>query len=231
MACKCLTTIPVSVGCPHWLGKEIVLFTSFDKYDLINLFHSLVLSCKTAFGFLAVQIHFTECQHWVTSSCFGGNVQLYDSNVGRLLTTSLEIQLAQMYGAARKNNHLIIKQMRVQQQSNGRDCGLFAIAYAFHASLGDDLTKLNFNCNQMRQHLINCFDQGMLSPFPVSRVKTSRRCAARQYCISLFCSCFLPKSYSRSMVECYVCETLYHDTCVTTNSNQEPWICSECCMD
>jgi hypothetical protein len=178
----------------------------------------------------AVQIHFTGSQHWVTSTCFGGNVQLYDSNVGFLLTTSLEIQLAQLYGAARKNNQLLIKQMPVQQQSNGRDCGLFAIAYAFHAALGNDLTELNFNCSQMRQHVTNCFEQGMLSPFPVSRIQTSRRCAARQYQISLFCSCLLPKSYSRSMVECYVCETLYHDTCVTTSPNQEHFICNECCL-
>ena len=72
-------------------------------------------------------------------SLFGGQIRLCDSCVTTALTKSLNAQLKQIYGGkAEKNGSLIVNEMSVQQQENSYDCGLFAIAFAFHLAQGDD---------------------------------------------------------------------------------------------
>ena len=44
-------------------------------------------------------------------------------------------------------------------------CGLFAIAFAYHAARGDDLSKIKFHQEKMRQHLVQCFIKKRLEPF------------------------------------------------------------------
>ena len=41
----------------------------------------------------------------------------------------------------------------VQQQKGAIDCGLFAIAFAYHLAAGEDPEKLFFHQNKMRLHL------------------------------------------------------------------------------
>ena len=97
----------------------------------------------------AIQIHFTGSHHWVTSTCFGKQVRLYDSNAGLHLSPCMETQLAQIHQLAHKDNILMVEQMPVQQQQNGKDCRLYSIAYAFHAALGDDVTITHFDISKM----------------------------------------------------------------------------------
>ncbi len=54
----------------------------------------------------------------------------------------------------------------MQQQSGGVDCGVFAIANAYHAERGDTVEMLQFDQARMRQHLIQCFEKQQFSPFP-----------------------------------------------------------------
>ena len=108
----------------------------------------------------------------------------------------------------------MVEQMPEQQQQNGKDCGLFAIAYAFHAALGDDVTIMHFDISKMRQHLIYCLDREELSPFPMEEDKPLQTCDRNHFYISLHCRCLLPKTHGK-MVECNICENLYHDRCVT----------------
>ena len=51
-------------------------------------------------------------------------------------------------------------------QQGETDCGLFAIAFAYHAARGDDLSKIKFHQEKMRQHLVQCFIKKRLEPFP-----------------------------------------------------------------
>ena len=54
----------------------------------------------------------------------------------------------------------------VQQQRGVTDCGLFAIAFAFHLASGNDVSTLMFDQKLMRKHLLNCFEKKKLLPFP-----------------------------------------------------------------
>lgn len=128
---------------------------------------------------VGIQIHFTGQAHWVTSAYIGGHVCLYDSYVSAVLTKSLKTQLKLVYqGKADKNGSLIVNEMPVQQQENSYDCGLFAIAFAFHLAQGDEPSALNFDCQKMRQHLVACFENEVMSSFPM-KVKGSSVCAKR----------------------------------------------------
>ena len=63
--------------------------------------------------------------------------------------------------------------MNNQKQQGFRDCGLFAIANATSLCFGDDPTFLEFEKNEMRQHMLDCIEKGQMTPFPhnVSDVK------------------------------------------------------------
>ena len=126
----------------------------------------------------SIQIHHTGKFHWVTSSSIGGNVQVYDSMFeGGELSSSLQIQLAQIYmtlikeedGNEEEGNgykYLELKVPALQVQSGGKDCGVFAIAFAYHAAKGDDLRKMRFHQERLRPHLVQCFKKKHLESFP-----------------------------------------------------------------
>ena len=92
----------------------------------------------------------------MVSVYIGGNVYLYDSCVNTALTKSLKLQRKQLY--YRDGSLLIVQEIPVHQQENC-DCGVFAIAFAFHLAQGDDPSALNFDCTTMRQHLVKCFEK------------------------------------------------------------------------
>ena len=121
----------------------------------------------------------------MTSFYTGGEVQLYDSFASDGLTSSLEQQLAQMYEPAAKEGNLTVMQMPVHQQSNARDCGVYSIAYAYHAAVGDDIPSLNFDHTKIRSHLISCFDREELSRFPVREGLPLNNCSKKQLTIHL----------------------------------------------
>ena len=49
-------------------------------------------------------------------------------------------------------SHLMVNVPPVQQQGGVNDCGVFAIAFALHKLLGDNLENIEFDQCQMRDH-------------------------------------------------------------------------------
>ena len=94
-------------------------------------------------------------------------MRLYDSSVSCKLSSSLKKQLKQIYQAAVENGHLKVTEMPVQQQLNATDCGIFSIAFAYHLAIGDELSNLDFSDEDMRQHLLECFNSEELRFFPL----------------------------------------------------------------
>ena len=78
------------------------------------------------------------------------------------------IQIASLLKSERPS--ISIKKISTQQQSGFLDCGLFAIAYSLEACLGTTRTvKQKFDQKKMRQHLINCLENNLLTPFPKTK--------------------------------------------------------------
>ena len=55
-----------------------------------------------------------------------------------------------------------------QQQTGGADCGVFAIAFAYHAARGTFIADLHFEQKNIRAHLNQCLEEGEFSPFPLA---------------------------------------------------------------
>ena len=64
------------------------------------------------------------------------------------------MQICQIYQSSVVNGSIQVAIVAVQQQSGSTECGVTAIANAYHALCGDDLAKLKFaEVDSMRKHL------------------------------------------------------------------------------
>ena len=112
-----------------------------------------------------VQIHHTRGNHWVLSSTNDGDeVNLYDSMYDNI-TADLYKQLQQIYKVD-QDNKVVYRLPDIQKQRGSRDCGLFVVAFAIELCEGNDPTDAQFQQRNMRKHLLNCFEEGRLVPFP-----------------------------------------------------------------
>ncbi len=105
----------------------------------------------------------------------------------------------------------------IQQQSSGsNNCGLFAIAAAYHTLQGDNLDTITLNVDKMRPHLVRCFENEKLRRFLKSKEGSSRRKRPERFSsilITIYCPYLRPDSYDE-MVQCDTCNVLYHYKCV-----------------
>lgn len=149
------------------------------------------------------------------------------------LNSSIKIQLSQIY----KNDTAKVVQVkipRVQQQPNGIDCGLFAIANVVEFCLAPDSfnTRIVYDVSKMRQHLIECLENGTLSAFPKEkergRVKlNSITCKVVK--IPVWCHCKMPE-FIDNMICCEnrKCKTWFHRKCVGLKASVSEWRCPSC---
>uniref|UniRef100_A0A1B8Y9J4 Uncharacterized protein n=1 Tax=Xenopus tropicalis TaxID=8364 RepID=A0A1B8Y9J4_XENTR len=111
----------------------------------------------------SVQIHFDSTrQHWLTSCFRHDHVEIADSLNTANLPKTVKKQVIECYG---KLTVITIKRLNVDQQRNGRDCGVYAIANAFEFLSNRDPT-CRYNQTRMRQHLIECLERGEITAFP-----------------------------------------------------------------
>lgn len=112
-----------------------------------------------------VQILHTGSDHWVCVSSVGcqpGIVHLFDSLYNNVILSEVEEQIQDMLGG--KLGDLVY--VPTQQQSNGSDCGVFAIATATCLTFGEDPTHMTIDVSRMRPHLATCLRNGKIDMFP-----------------------------------------------------------------
>ena len=190
------------------------LFTAFFKQN--SLFPT------------AVQIHFVpDRNHWVTSSYSVSHVKLYDSLFNDNLTPSLEAQLVQLYRPAIEGGVLLVTAESVQQQTGANDCRVFCIMFAFYAARALDVSHLQVNQQDMREHLSQCFELQELTPFPPTK-RSVYMSQVKHFEIRVYCACMLPASYDTEMIMCDQCAEWYHCKCVSISSPPDSWLCTKC---
>ena len=112
-----------------------------------------------------IQILHTGNSHWVCVSSIGcpeGQINLYDS-LYNIIATEVEEQMKSLLGG--KESKIIVAP--VQQQGNGSDCGVFAIAFATCLVHLVGPVTVDFDIPKTRPHLISCFKSRFLHLFPV----------------------------------------------------------------
>ena len=168
----------------------------------------------------ACQILHTNADHWVVSFLTeDGNIYLFDS-LGTerpdrmVITPSLQIQLAILYGKNRKSIPVIVPD--TQRQNNGTDCGMFAIAHMFEFCLKENICpNVIFDTTKMRKHLVSCFETGSIIEFPKTTkvLNLRKKKAPKTFEIDLFCICNLPECLD-NVVQCEMCNEWFHKQCV-----------------
>ena len=113
----------------------------------------------------------------------------------------------------------------VQQQSGYDDCGVFAISFAVHRALEENVSSLKINQKQMRKHLDECLRDNPFKAFP--HRSYARRWKKLKYKdILLYCNCNMPETFG-NMVECELCKGWYHQKCIGYTCRSH-WICNSC---
>ena len=159
-----------------------------------------------------------ENNHWVTVSSPTESatsvVYLYDSLQKESLNKNLVKQIARLRKSEDAELRIISK--AVQQQGNGYDCGIFAIAFATDIAYNHKPEQRTYNQSVMRKHLLAQLENKTMTPFPqqTKRVKRRKEVTHR---FPLYCKCrvsFLeddPKEDKRFfMAFCSVCREWYH---------------------
>ena len=186
----------------------------------------------------SVQIHFTGKNHWAASfqKHKDGPVYVMDSMCGKgNLTTSMKVQLAEIYGVGKEKIHSVIPTFN--QQRNSFDCGVFAIAnaveFCFNNFEGIEGNKINcvFDHDKLRSHLITCVVNGNLTPFPKRLHTRPARFEFHNVTVSKFCKCDLPDCLE-DLVGCdnVACSKWFHFSCAEgfTGDVNATWYCPAC---
>ena len=110
---------------------------------------------------------------------------------------------------------LTILSKSVQQQGNGVDCGVYAIAFTTSLVYGSNPEKESYD-KKIRPHLVECLKIGKLTPFPTITGEVVR-CDTATSNVELYCLCrvpYAPPTDERyEMAQCNQCKEWFHRVC------------------
>ena len=112
-----------------------------------------------------VQLLHTGQDHWVCVSSIGcppGTVILFDSLYHDIISQKVEDQVKDLLADSFQK----LEYAPCQQQTNGSDCGVFAIVFATSLVLGSTPQDMTFDIAKMRPHLVACLRAGAMTQFP-----------------------------------------------------------------
>ena len=190
-----------------------------------------------------IQIFHVGSLHWICvantlpNKMTNQNHFIYDSLCGKKLNRDTIEQISSYSFCS--NDELSMNIMPVQQQRNGTDCGLFAIAFATSLAYGDDPTELLYDDNQLCRHLLYCLKKENMERFPSKPPKTRAiRCKKQVDAVELFCSCRKPWKEGEvdnrfDMAQCFTCAEWFHRLCERIparifNKEKSVWNCNSC---
>lgn len=223
----------------HISAANILLKEHFPHQNGLKDSHYLATknqwdSCPQDF----VQIIFVAPGHWACLSnkfSSGNSVDLYDSmytipcKTGTILKQACRIMRSLNSGQL----GITINVIRVTPQVGGADCGLFAISMAHDLCMGIDPFGRNPVQEQMRPHLLKCFEKQEISSFPnVARKELhSIDRVIKRVSFKIYCVCRGPSG--RPMASCDVCLEWFHPGCVTIpeevfRNESVEWKCPSC---
>ena len=132
-----------------------------------------------------IQILHSSSNHWVMISnigCCSGELNYYDS-LYHSITPSVKRQI-RCFHPGQHFDQIRMNIMPVQQQTNGCDCGIFAVAFSTSLLHGQDPCHATYDTTVMRHHLQECLKNNHFQIFPSSAKPVVRcgqyKCVIRQ---------------------------------------------------
>ena len=209
-----------------WLSGESINLAQtilFKDFPLISGFEDTTLCPLNMFpvqtGELVQVLH--ENNHWVTvpspTESATSVVFLYDSLQKESLNKNPVKQIARLRKSEDAELRIISK--AVQQQGNGYDCGIFAIAFATDIAYNHKPEQRTYNQSVMRKHLLAQLENEIMTPFP-QQTKQVKRGKEVTHRFPLYCKCRVPffkddlkEDKGFFMAFCSVCGEWYHKRC------------------
>ena len=153
--------------------------------------------------------------HWVCLSTIStthnpGTVKIFDSMYRNPHPIAIEHACRMLMYSGDKVNFLNEK---VQKQVGGNDCGLFSLAFATDLCHGLDPANQRHHQGSMRQHYVNCLENGATVPFPTTTKRVPHHLGNHKSSVAIYCVCRLPYD-KKEYVQYSTCKTWYHPTCV-----------------
>ena len=112
-----------------------------------------------------------------------------------------------------RNKNIKINALPVQQQTNGVDCGLFALAFCSEILLrNSNPAEIYFQEHKLRFHLLPFLAAGKIREFSKSTKESYKTCREKLFYIDIFCSCRMPwktnekNIYEKQMTQCCSCK-------------------------
>ena len=187
-----------------------------------------------------VQIFHVDGDHWIVASNIdmaenaarNDVVYVYDS----LVRSNMSLQTKKMICslAQSRSKTITFDVINVMVQQNTWDCGMFAIANATELMYGYDPARCQWKTDEMRKHLIDCFDNGRMLRFPMVKQRRLPLGSRVRYTLKeeIYCVCRMPNDKRLAMVQCSSCSNWYHGECLNINIDEQDfatkWRCGEC---
>ena len=225
----------------RWLTDEII---SAAQMLLLQFYPSMAgLQPPVLQKVFAFQVHTGEFvqivhvgnNHWCMVSTVGyesGVIRVYDSLYKTLSKDLVHLIANMVYYSPLPQLKMVT--MDVEKQSNGSDCGVLAIAYAFDICIGLNPCVVKFDHSKIRQHLATCLENCQVSRFPVVGDRDS--VTRKPKTVELHCSCRMPEEEGDQMAMCDSCNVWYHRHCMDIPSevfgseSEVHWECKRCTL-
>ena len=104
--------------------------------------------------------------HWFLSFCSSGRVQICDSLKSTLNRSSMKSVYSLYKHVVGEFEKVKPNFLPAHKQTDGFNCGPFAIAYAAEILHGRSSMEAIFDVRKMQNHLLICLEQKTLTPFP-----------------------------------------------------------------
>ena len=189
-------------------------------------------SCKTLPAG-AIQIMHVLSNHWICIKVSEDKttVYLYDSKYFSIPSTVVDLIIVIIHS---KEDTFTIKSMKMQEQQGCDACGVFSLAVATALCNKQDPSTFHWKQDAMWQHLLQCFEDGNLSPFPFETKATSlpEKTTKTTTVYNLYCICRRRYKYKDRMKQCNGCNHWFYADCLNIPANVlvkgGVWACSTC---
>ena len=162
-------------------------------------------------------------KHWLTIStvcCSYSTMKVYDSQYMKMPQSTIK-QVCSLFVSSEPS--IIMQFEPSDHYLNGNDCGLFTLA------LCAETDPQGFDQKAVCQHLLRCFTQGHVKPFPCKGI--IQAAVGKTYQILIYCNCHTHEA--GSMMECKRCGEWYHQECFRLPKHVWKkgciqWVCRYC---
>ena len=159
--------------------------------------------------------------HWVLVSnynCEEGHIDYFDSHFHGRIKDHVKLQICNLYKSG--NDNITVNVRMCQQQSNGVDCGLYAVYNAYSLLKGEDISSQKIDERKLRSHFLQCVGNGRFSQPPITVY-----CDEKIINVETFCVCKMAwawyhnKNKGLNMAQCERCNKWFHRKCENIPNN------------